>query len=840
MVETGTPKGHWPRIILGRVYEMCRRSVRRYRFHIGGQVQGVGFRPFAYRLATSGGLTGFVINEASGATIEVQGQPEDLDAFARRLSEELPPLAEIVQCRQERLPVRAGENSFEIHSSRAGELTDAQVTVDTVTCADCLRELFDPADPRHGYPFINCTNCGPRYTIIKRIPYDRPNTTMADFAMCSLCASQYAQPQDRRFHAQPIACPRCGPSCWLTDSRGKQVVCDDAVVAAADILRRSRIVAIKGLGGFHLACRADEEHVIRRLRMRKNRDAKPFALMVKDLSRARQLCRLDANAERLMTGPQCPILVLPRRTDPELRLAEGVAPGLSTLGIMLPYTPLHHMLLAGDLPPLVMTSGNVSDEPLVKDNDDAIAHLGRIADAFLLHNRRIQRSIDDSVVQVDTDGAVAVIRRARGYAPRPVQIHQRNASHPHSVSVQAEPAPVVLAVGGELKNTICLYKDGRAVASEHIGDLKDGRVYRHFMQVINDLELLFDLQPEAIAADLHPQYLSTEYALRRSAGELAGRPALPLVQVQHHHAHIASCMAEHGLTDEVIGLACDGTGYGTDGAIWGCEILRASLTESHRVGHLRYFPLPGGDAGAIETARPALSLLLETFGRQSADMPIARSLFRDPRRLAEIFEQIAAGLRCPPTSSLGRLFDAVAALCGLAEANRYEGQAPMLLEAAAAENVQREYAFALTEADPFEIDCRAMVEGIVRDLEHAITPKVVSAKFHNTVATFLAAAAARARETTGLNRVALSGGCFANRYVRTRLRRLLEESGFEVLTHENIPCNDGGVSLGQAVVAAYRLGHTNVRQKGNSRRLLSEPSGLQKRSGHVPGGTGKD
>ncbi len=800
---------------------MSRQPRKRERFHLTGQVQGVGFRPFVYRLARSLGLTGYVINDGAGAKIEVQGRPEQLDGFSRRLLEELPPLAQVRRCRRQVLEPRERERTFEILPSEGGELTDAQVTVDTATCADCARELFDPADPRHRYPFINCTNCGPRYTIIRRIPYDRPNTTMADFAMCRLCASQYANPADRRFHAQPIACPACGPSCWLTNSHGRQIVCDDPIAEAAQRIRRGRIVAIKGLGGFHLACRADDEHVVRRLRMRKNRDAKPFALMVKDLDQARRLCRIDPPAERLMTGPQCPILLLPRRSGGETRLAEGVAPGLDTLGIMLPYTPLHRLLFAQELPPLVMTSGNVSDEPLAKDNEDAIAHLGRIADAILLHNRRIQRSLDDSVVQAAAGGSV-VIRRARGYAPMPVDFYPAGESSRPGAGPAGGYAPVVLAVGGELKNTVCLYSNGRAVNSEHVGDLKDGRVYRHFMQVINDLEELFDLQPGAIAADLHPQYLSTEYALRRSRGELAGRPALPLVRVQHHHAHVVSCMAECGFAGEVIGLSCDGTGYGSDGGIWGCEVLRVSPSEFTRLGHLRYFPLPGGDAAATETARPALSLLLETFGPAAAEMPIAGGLLESPRRLEELLEQISAGANCPPTSSLGRLFDAVAALCGLAKQNRYEGEAPMLLEAAAKEGIEQPYPFAISTDEPFQIDFRPIIEAVVADLREGVEVGIVSARFHNTIVAFLTAAAGSARQRTGLNTIALSGGCFVNRYVRQRLVSRLAGDGFEVLTHRTIPYGDGGVALGQAVAAASRLAG------------LPEPV---RSVGHVRGGT---
>jgi len=783
---------------------------------VAGQVQGVGFRPFAYRLARSLHLTGWVANTPTGATVEVQGPPADLESFARRLSAERPPLAEIGACRAEALAPIGGEEAFAIRPSAAGELADAQVTVDTATCADCLRELRDPADPRWRYPFINCTNCGPRYSIIKRIPYDRPNTTMADFAMCRLCASQYGDPSDRRFHAQPIACPACGPSCWLTDTRGRQVVCDDPIIAAGEILRRGRIVAVKGLGGFHLACRADDDHVVRRLRRRKGHDAKPFALMVRDLAQARGLCRIDPPAEGLLTGPQRPIVLLPRCDGAPV--AESVAPHLNTLGIMLPYTPLHHLLLAEDLPALVMTSGNVSDEPLTKDNDDAVGHLGRIADALLLHNRRIERSLDDSVVQADPSGPPAVARRARGYAPRPIVLEDAPAGQ--------APAPAVLAVGAELKSTVCCLRAGRAVVSEHIGDLKDGRVYRHFMGVINDLEALFEIAPTVLAADMHPQYLSTEYALRRAAGDLAGRGEATLIRVQHHHAHVVSCLADNRHAGPAIGLACDGAGYGTDGTIWGCEVLLASPVAFTRLGHLRYFGCPGGDAAAVQTARPAVALLAQTFGADAPSVAAAiagRGLIA-PDRLETLLEQIAAGVNCPPTSSLGRLFDAVAALCGVADANRYEAEAPMRLEAAARDD-PADYPFALTDAEPFDIDVRPMIAAIAGDLARGVPAGVVSGRFHNTVAAFLAAAAGRAREATGLETVALSGGCFANRLLAARLADLLRGEGFEVLTHRDIPCNDGGVALGQAVIAARRAQDAGPARADRNERTTHRVSG---------------
>ncbi len=848
---------------------MRKSDLKRERIHLAGQVQGVGFRPYVYRLAVAGGLSGFVVNDAS-AVIEVQGYAGELDRFIRRLPAELPPLAEVARCGRTELPVQAGEKTFEIRPSLGGELTDAQVTPDTAVCDDCLAEMLDQADPRYRYPFINCTNCGPRYSIIERIPYDRPNTTMTDFAMCDFCGSQYSDPADRRFHAQPIACPHCGPMCRLTDPRGREIACDDPVAAAADLIRRGQIVAIKGLGGFHISCRADIDHAVRRLRLRKGRDAKPFALMVRDADHARQLCNFDADAEELLAGAVRPICLLLRRTCAPV--AESVAPGLTTLGVMLPYTPLHHLLFSFDLPALVMTSGNVSDEPLVRDNEDAVAHLGRIADAILLHDRRIARSIDDSVVQVLAAGPPAVLRRARGYAPHPVRLdfsrtdedefpptnHNQKSKIKNRKSSGPLPygrgslvsTPTVLAVGAELKNTVCLYKNGRGVVSEHIGDLKDGRVYRHFMRVISDLEALFDLSPEVIAADMHPQYLCTEYALRRAAGKLTGRPAAAMVRIQHHHAHVVSCLAEHGRSDEVIGIACDGTGYGTDGAVWGCEIMRASAAGFVRLGHLRYFPLPGGDAAAIETARPAVSLLIETFGpdypiegwhgqaERSGAWPCRRpprpSLRLDRTTLQvalpcadveKIAEQLSAGVNCPQSSSLGRLFDAVAGMCGLAERNRYEGEAPMLLEGAAEEGVEEEYPFTLTETDPFEIDYRPMIEGIVRDIASGASVNVVAAKFHNTAAAFLSASARRAGEITGMKTVALSGGCFANRYLSARLANLLRTDGFEVLTHREIPCNDGGIALGQAVIAAAGYKTPACRQAGRSKDNVSGDTG---------------
>ncbi len=766
-------------------------NIQRKGLSISGQVQGVGFRPFVYRLAMELGLGGFVVNDSRGVTIEVQGAREAVEGFERRLPAELPPLARISRCNVADLAPIDGSDGFDIRPSMGGELTDAQVTVDTATCPDCLAEMNDPSDLRYRYPFINCTNCGPRYTIVRRIPYDRPNTTMADFAMCPLCGREYADPACRRFHAQPIACPRCGPAVRLIDPRGRQILCEDAVAEAAKMLQDGKIVAIKGLGGFHLACRADDDHAVGRLRRRKRRDAKPFAVMVPDLAAAERLCQINDDARELLTGPLRPVLLLPRRK--EAPVPSCLAEGLNTLGVMLPYTPLHHLLFAQGLGAMVMTSGNYSDEPLVKDNDAAVAHLGRIADALLVHNRRIERRLDDSVVQLAGSGRLTVLRRARGYAPQPVRLEGIGSG-----------APPILAVGAELKGAVCLLKDGRAVLGEHIGDLKDGRTYRHFIDTINHLEDLFEVTPELIAADLHPQYLSSEYARRRHRGELASREALPIIRVQHHHAHIAACLAENGHPGPAIGLACDGVGYGPDGAVWGCEVLQADLKDYVRLGHLRYLPLVGGDAAAVETYRPALAALHQAFGPSCLAKAEALGLAATRGQMETALEMISTGVNCPPTSSLGRWFDAVAGLCGLSERNAYEGQAPMQLEAAIQPGVQEGYDFEIHQGDPFRIDLAPMVRGMVDDLLAGGSVGAVAAKFHNTVAAFLVASARRARGQSGLETVALSGGCFANRYLTDRLVSLLAADGFEVLVHQTIPPNDGGIALGQAVVAAAK------------------------------------
>ncbi len=762
----------------------------RRRLIVSGQVQGVGFRPFAYRLARRLGLTGFVINNTAGVRIDIQGPRQALDAYQRSLGSELPPLAAIDSIEAIEVEVMRGEKYFDILPSQGGQLIDAQITVDTAVCDQCLGEMNSPDDPRRDYPFINCTNCGPRYTIVSDIPYDRPNTTMADFGMCPMCAAQYADPSDRRFHAEPIACPDCGPHVWLVDSTGRQLPCDDPIASAAKMLVEGRIVAIKGLGGFHLACRADSDESVLRLRQRKHRDAKPFALMAASRKVASELCELNEPAEALLGGVTRPIVLAPRRPGAD-KISEHASDGLATLGIMLPYTPLHHLLFARGAPEvLVMTSGNFSNQPIIKDNDAAIEQLAPIADAICLHNRRIERAVDDSVVQITADGNLQILRRARGYVPRPVRLTSAGSD-----------SPAILAVGGELKNSVCLMHRARAVLSEHIGDLTDGRAYRHFINTIDHLERLLAISPEMIVADLHPTYMSSQYARRRHNGDLPGRPALPTIEVQHHHAHIAACLAENDHPGPVIGLACDGAGFGPDGATWGCEILQADFTEFSRLGHLRYIPLIGGDAAGIETIRPAIAALYDAFGGEFREhLALARSPL-DIGKVDAAAEMLEVNINCPPTSSLGRWFDAVAYLTGAAGENRYEGQAPMRLESLAADGIEESYSFDIRSTGPFVIDLGQTVIDLCGDLRVGVKTPVISAKFHNTVVKFLLAAAVRARLETELNIVALSGGCFANRYMTGRLVAALRAGGFEVLTHRRIPCNDGGISLGQAVIA---------------------------------------
>ncbi len=729
--------------------------MERIAIRVQGIVQGVGFRPFVYNLARRSGLSGHVFNDSSGLVVEVQGEAAVLETFLAALRTDHPPLAWVRELALTSLPPcdDDGTAQFTIRPSVAATGRFALISPDVATCAACLAEIRDPGDRRYRYPFTNCTNCGPRYTIIRDIPYDRPNTTMAAFAMCPDCRAEYGDPDDRRFHAQPNACPACGPS--LSGD-------------VAEVQRRlaaGEILAIKGLGGFHLASDARNGAAVDRLRARKRRSDKPFALMVRDLEAARELCEVDEPAARALSGPRRPIVILPRRA--QIRLPAALAPGNPTLGVMLPYTPLHHLLFDGaPYDALVMTSGNLSEEPIVVDNADARARLGEVADWFLLHDRDIYMRADDSVVRI-FGGVERVMRRSRGYAPQTLDL--------------GRDLPELLACGAELKNTFCLTKGSHAILSQHIGDLENYETLVFFEETLSNLKKLFRVTPRAVAYDLHPGYLSTKFAL--------AVPDLPKIGVQHHHAHIAACMAENGLTGQVIGVAFDGTGYGLDGAIWGGEFLVAGYAGFARRAHLRYVPLAGGDAAVREPWRSAVAYLGP--GASIPGVPEAR--VRTVRSMIETVTNTVS------TSSCGRLFDAVAAIAGVRREVNFEGQAAIELEAIADPACTGRYPF---EISGEELDFRPMIESIVRGHE---PPPVIAARFHHTLAAAIHEMCVRLRTDTALHRVCLSGGTFQNMLLLGLTVRALEDSGFEVFLHRSVPPNDGGLALGQAAVAAARM-----------------------------------
>jgi hydrogenase maturation protein HypF len=752
---------------------------------ITGQVQGVGFRPAVYRLATQLNLTGFVYNDTKGVTIELQGEEAKIAKFINRLNgPDAPPLADITSCFAAEIPIVESEKEFAIKQSDAGGTPISRVTADIATCPDCLRELFDKNDFRYRYPFINCTNCGPRYSIIKTIPYDRPNTTMSAFAMCGKCAGQYHDVANRRFHVQPVACPQCGPKIWLTDNKGNtiQTGTDKVITQTAKLLKEGKILAIKGIGGFHLAVDAFNNDAVKRLRERKKREHKPFAMMADSIETIKQHAAVSKQAEKLLKSPQSPIVLLPKKNDSTI--AASVAQDTNTFGFMLCYAPLHHLLFAEGIKVLVMTSGNISDEPLICKNDEAIQRLGDIADAFLMHDREIYRQVDDSIVHLIEDKPV-LLRRSRSYMPAPVTIKQTSKYD-------------VFAAGADLKNTFSFVKANQLICSEHIGDLEDAAVYHHYRKSIEHLRGLFEVKPKIVACDLHPAYLSSQYA--------HSLPDVKIVEVQHHWAHIAAVMAEHNIDEPVIGLACDGTGYGTDGAIWGCECLIADLNDFERFGHLAYYPLAGGDAASKQPIRPTLALLIQAYDKEF-DLGKLQWLLGpiepDKTKQEIICEQIRKKLNTVQTSSLGRLFDAVAAMLGLGNFNHFEAQLPITLEAIAAPDCDQQYDFEFTgqSGKPATLDPRIMIRQIVADIEDRIEPAVISAKFHNAIAAGLLEMAKAARQNKGLSKVAVSGGVFCNRYLALRLIRLLQRTGFSVLYNRDFPANDGCISVGQAAIA---------------------------------------
>ena len=758
----------------------------RRRFFIRGVVQGVGFRPFVYSLAERLGLAGWVCNTSAGVIVEAEGPLHSLELFAAFLVSEAPPLARIDGVTSEEAdPIE--ETGFAIRESRPEPGAFQPISPDLCVCPDCLRELADPADRRYRYPFINCTNCGPRFTIITDIPYDRPNTTMSAFEMCTDCAREYHDPRNRRFHTQPIACPTCGPNVWLSGP-GVNAKGEAAIPEARRLLREGRIVAVKGLGGFHLACDATNNAAVWALRERKGRVDKPFALMMADPAQAERHCRLSSEERALFESRERPIVLLMAREGAEPAISRWVAPRQKTLGVMLPYTPLHALLLEAEapgrpFPPLVMTSGNYAEEPIATGNDEAQTRLASLADAFLLHDRAIHIRTDDSVVRFFR-GAELPIRRSRGYAPYPVHL--------------SFDAPPILAVGAELKNAFCLTRERYAFLSHHIGDLENYETLQSFEAGIAHLEGLFRIRPEAIAHDLHPDYLATRYAQRRSQ-----EGSLVAIGVQHHHAHIAACMAEH--SDEpgarVIGVAFDGTGYGTDGAIWGGEFLLAGYRDFERLFHLDYVRLPGGDAATRKPARAALAHLLAAGVNLEDGMAPLRALSGAEKAAVE--HQARTGLNAPPTSSMGRLFDAVASIAGVRHEVNYEGQAAIELEAIADPGEESAYRFELGDG---VVSAAPVIREIVEDVRAGVTAESVSAKFHNAAAEMIAEVCGRIREEHGLPVVALSGGVFQNLTLLAKAAERLEGAGFEVRTHRLVPPNDGGISLGQAAIAALRIG----------------------------------
>jgi hydrogenase maturation protein HypF len=773
---------------------------------VRGVVQGVGFRPFVYRLALEEGLTGFVGNDTDGVTLEIEGPDERVVAFLSRLRSEQPPLARIDSVTVRELAA-TGEAEFRIVASEVVGRVSTGIPADAATCPDCLSELLSPLDRRYRYPFLNCTNCGPRFTITRSIPYDRPQTSMAKFPMCPACQSEYDDPLNRRFHAQPNACWDCGPRVWLVSADGNMlpgvsltsVVANCANSASSDpvdqtinLLLSGNIVAIKGIGGFHLSVDATSQAAVMRLRERKRRYGKPLAVMVRDLEAARAICALTAEEESLLSTPARPIVLAQRREG--CAIADAVAPGIPWLGIFLPYAPLQHLLFADSrVRALVMTSANLSEEPIAIDNDEALARLGAIADAFLMHDREILQRCDDSVAAV-VDGAPQLLRRARGFVPLGVLL-------PFD-------SPPLLAVGGHLKNVFALARGRFVYQSQHLGDLENLTGLEFFRESLDHLMRTFEIEPQAVVHDLHPGYLSTTWAR-----EWAQERGLPLIAVQHHHAHIAGCMAEHGLTGEVIGLALDGTGYGTDGTIWGGEVLIAKLGSFERFAHLDYVLMPGGEAAIKEPWRMALSAL-HAAGFDVESEQMLALLGADQSEARVLKRMIERQINSPMTSSLGRLFDAVASVVRGRRVMDYEAQSAIELEGIAVDEPDRfeqgEYVPELHEADKKSgsvavIRTGKMWNAVLADIWRGVPASRISARFHAGIAEGFINAAANARIETSINAVALSGGCMHNRRLARLLRSGLEEEGFEVYQHRNVSPGDGGLSYGQAAVAAAML-----------------------------------
>ena len=763
------PMSHWEDMLM---------NIMRYIVKITGIVQGVGFRPFVCNLANSLNLSGYVENQGGHVVVDIEGQLSDLDTFMSTLKNRPPVLAQIKKIYLSPFPPQ-GYNGFVIKSSTRFDGSSVYLSADIATCKDCGKELFDSSDPRYLYPFINCTNCGPRFTIISSSPYDRENTTMAKFELCPSCKEEYQDPNNRRYHAEPISCKNCGPSLILTDSNLNRMDTPDVFEFVHASLMRGSIVAIKGLGGYHLACNAKDENAVERLRKRKCRDDKPFALMTKDLETARKLCYVNPAEEELLTSCKRPIVLL-KKQDP-CCLPEKIAPKNNHIGVMLPYTPVHMMLFnrSNDLDLLVMTSGNISDEPIYYKDIDALSNLQNIADYFLFNDREIFTRTDDSVTR-SFRGNEFIIRRSRGYAPVPVSCNVSNNS------------PSVLAVGAELKDAFCMNKSSDFFLSHHIGDLKNLETLRSFEEGISHFKKIFNIEPKAIAYDMHPSYLSTQYTLE---SDITYK-----IAVQHHHAHVVSCMAENCIDGEVIGVAFDGTGYGEDGKLWGGEFLKVGLSSYTRLGHLEYVGIPGGDIAVKEPWRMAVSYL------GNSSLKFCERAGIDIEKVDLVLKMCDKNINCPETSSAGRLFDAVSAIVGIRNVVSFEAQAAAELEYYADISIKGQYGFSIFNKDGlFNISSKEMISQIVKGVDLGRSISELSSRFHNTVAMMILDGCRESKNITGLKRVVLSGGVFQNVILLEKCIRLLENDGFSVFTHHNVPANDGGISLGQALVAVARM-----------------------------------
>ncbi len=770
-------------------------GIHRLAVTVRGVVQGVGFRPFVYNAARAEALSGWVLNEPDAVRIEVQGSGQALERFLETLRGRHPPQARLDVLDVREIAARVCDSgeaaSFQIRKSTGNSIPKPTIPADLATCSECLAEIRDSSERRLNYPFTNCTDCGPRWSIIEQLPYDRPRTSMERFVMCDGCHSEYEDPTDRRFHAQPIACPACGPKIELLKSDGTQAAgTEHALDESAGAVLAGKILALKGLGGFQLIVDATNQAAVERLRQRKQRPDKPLAVMLPDLAAVQDRCVVCKDEATALESPAAPILLLRRRTDADAvdDVTSEVAPGNPYLGTMLPYTPLHHLLMDRIARPIVCTSGNLSEEPMVISTVDAVSRLGKIADLILTHNRRIVRPVDDSVARIGPDG-LQIMRRARGFAPLPINL--------------AYNLPTVLAVGGHLKNTIGLSLGPEVVISPHVGDLDNTLAADVHRRAVDDMVAFFDVTPDVVACDLHPDYAST-----RHAEELASRWDVPLLRIQHHHAHVASCVAEHRIDGPVLGLSWDGTGYGVDGTVWGGEVLMCRDAEFHRVAHLRTFPLPGGDQAVREPRRSALGPLFEIMGDAAAE--IAAQWFR-PEDLRTLIDALARPKLFPRTSSMGRLFDAVAVICGLSERVSFEGQAAMALEFAADPDVRDAYPLPLSEDNPARADWEPLIRGVIEDRSHGVVVGRIAAMFHNALADLALAAADRA----DCQQVVLTGGCFQNALLTDRVRESLLENAFRVYTHREVPPGDGGIALGQVHVAAKLIkGSSHV--SGNS------------------------